>query len=155
MKKDGEKGRKLPFRFKPEVWFNRVDGGHLGAKISSRSRQSRSVFAGGGAYNFGLKRWSFDGKTTVRWGADKKGFVSLEGFRGTDTRYRSRLYSRFKASFQQIEGLEDYFDFFWREGVRGTARLSVWSSAKVGCAVERWDQCRATHVRWRRRRIGI
>jgi len=118
---DGGKGRKLPFRFKPEVWFNRVDGGHLGSKISSRSRQSRAVFAGGGAYNFGLKRWSFDGKATVRWGTDKKGFVSLEGFRGTDTRYRSRLYSRFKASFQQIDGLEDYFDFFWREGVRGTA----------------------------------
>ena len=120
-KKDGEKGRKLPFRLKPEVWFNRVDGGHLGSKISSRSSQSRAVFAGGGAYNFGLKRWSFDGKATVRWGTDKKGFVSLEGIRGTDTRYRSRLYSRFKTSFQQIDGFEDYFDFFWREGVRGTA----------------------------------
>ena len=118
--KDGEKGRKLPFQTKPEVWFNRVDGGHLGAKISAGSSKSRAAFAGGGAYNFGLKRWSFDGKATVRWGASNKGFVSLEGFRGTETRYRSRLYDRFKVSLRQIRGLEDYFDYFWREGVRGT-----------------------------------
>ena len=119
--KDGEKKRKLPFRVDPDIWFNRVDGGHLGSKISARSSQSRAAFEGGGAYNFGLKRWSFDGKATVRWGASNRGFVSLEGFRGTDTRHRSRLYSRYEVSLRQIRGLEDYFDFFWREGVRGTA----------------------------------
>ena len=120
-KKDDKKGRKLPFKVDLDMWFNRVDGGHLGPKISSGSSQSRAVFAGGGAYNFGLKRWSLNGKATVRWGASNKGFVSLEGFRGTDTRYRSRLYDRFEVSLRQIRGLEDYFDFFWREGVRGTA----------------------------------
>ena len=130
--KDGKKGRKLPFRLKPEVWFNRVDGGHLGLKISSGSSQSRAAFAGGGAYNFGLERWSFDGKATVRWGTDKKGFVSFEGFRGTDMRYRSRLYSRFKASFQQIDGFEDYFDFFWREGVRGIAGYGFGRPRRAG-----------------------
>ena len=119
--KDGERKRKLPFRVDPDIWFNRVDGGHLGSKISARSSQSRAAFEGGGAYNFGLKRWSFDGKATVRWGASNRGFVSLEGFRGTDTRHRSRLYSRYEVSLRQIRGLEDYFDFFWREGVRGTA----------------------------------
>ena len=120
-KKDDKKGRKLPFKVDLDMWFNRVDGGHLGLKISSGSSRSRATFAGGGAYNFGLKRWSYDGKATVRWGASNKGFVSLEGFRGTDTRYRSRLYDRFEVSLRQIRGLEDYFDFFWREGVRGTA----------------------------------
>lgn len=128
--KDGEKGRKLPFKVDPDVWFNRVDGGHLGAKIFSGS--SQAAFAGGGAYNFGLKRWSLNGKTTMRWGTDKKGFVSLEGFRGTDTRYRSRLYSRFKASFQQIEGFEDYFDFFWREGVKGITGYRFGRPRKAG-----------------------
>ena len=118
--KDGEKGRKLPFRVDPDVWFNRVDGGHLGSKISAGSSRSRAAFAGGGAYNFGLKRWSYDGKATVRWGTNNKGFVSLEGFRGTDTRYRSRLYGRYEMSTKQILGSEDYFDFFWREGVRGS-----------------------------------
>lgn len=127
---DGKKGRKLPFRPKPEVWFNRVDGGHLGLKISAGS--SQMVFAGGGAYNLGLKRWSYDGKATVRWGASNKGFVSLEGFRGTDTRYRSRLYSRYEVSFQQIDGLEDYFDFFWREGIRGTAGYRFGRPQKAG-----------------------
>ncbi|MYB59105.1 MAG: carboxypeptidase-like regulatory domain-containing protein [Gemmatimonadetes bacterium] len=119
--KDGEKKRKLPFRVDPDIWFNRVDGGHLGSKISAGSSQSRAAFEGGGAYNFGLKRWSLNGKATVRWGASNRGFVSLEGFRGTDTRHRSRLYSRYEVSLRQIRGLEDYFDFFWREGVRGTA----------------------------------
>ena len=144
--KDGKKKRKLPFRVDPDIWFNRVDGGHLGAKISSRSSRSRVAFAGGGAYNLGLKRWSLNGKATMRWGANNKGFVSLAGFRGTETRYRSRLYSRFKVSLRQIRGLEDYFDYFWREGVRGTAGLSVWPSAQVGCAVEQWGKCRATQV---------
>lgn len=119
--KDGEKKRKLPFRVDPDIWFNRVDGGHLGSKISAGSSRSRAAFAGGSAYNFGLKRWSLNGKATVRWGASNRGFVSLAGFRGTDTRYRSRLYSRYEVSLRQIRGLEDYFDFFWREGVRGTA----------------------------------
>lgn len=119
--KDGKKKRKLPFRVDPDIWFNRVDGGHLGSKISSGSSRSGVAFAGGGAYNFGLERWSLNGKATVRWGADNKGFVSLEGFRGTDTRHRSRLYDRFEVSLRQIRGLEDYFDFFWREGVRGIA----------------------------------
>ena len=119
--KDGKKKRKLPFRVDPDIWFNRVDGGHLGSKISSGSSRSRVAFAGGGAYNLGLKRWSYDGKATVRWGASNRGFVALAGFRGTETRYRSRLYSRFKVSLRQIRGLEDYFDYFWREGVRGSA----------------------------------
>ncbi len=130
--KDGKKARKLPFRPKPEVWFNRVDGGHLGLKISAGSSRSRTAFEGGGAYNFGLKRWSLNGKTTIRWETDKKGFVSLEGFRGTDTRYRSRLYSRYEVSFQQIDGLEDYFDFFWREGIRGTAGYRFGRPQKAG-----------------------
>ncbi len=130
--KDGKKRRKLPFRPKPEIWFNRVDGGHLGAKISAGSSRSRAAFAGGGAYNLGLKQWSFDGKATVRWGESNRGLVSIEGFRGTDTRYRSRLYSRYKASFQQIEGFEDYFDFFWREGVRGTVGYRFGRPRKAG-----------------------
>ncbi len=129
-KKNGKKGRKLPFEVDPEIWFNRVDGGHLGAKISAGL--SQAAFAGGGAYNLGLERWSYDGKATVRWGASNKGFVSLEGFRGTDTRYRSRLYSRYEVSFQQIDGLEDYFDFFWREGIRGTAGYRFGRPQKAG-----------------------
>lgn len=129
-KKNGKKGRKLPFEVDPKIWFNRVDGGHLGAKISAGS--SQAAFAGGGAYNLGLERWSYDGKATVRWGASNKGFVSLEGFRGTDTRYRSRLYSRYEVSFQQIDGLEDYFDFFWREGIRGTAGYRFGRPQKAG-----------------------
>ena len=129
-KKNGKKGRKLPFEVDPEIWFNRVDGGHLGAKISAGS--SQAAFAGGGAYNLGLERWSYDGKATVRWGASDRGFVSLEGFRGTDTRYRSRLYSRYEVSLQQIEGLEDYFDFFWREGIRGTAGYRFGRPQKAG-----------------------
>lgn len=130
--KDGEKGRKLPFRVDPDVWFNRVDGGHLGSKISAGSSRSRAAFAGGSAYNFGLKRWSLNGKTTVRWGASNKGFVSLEGFRGTDTRYRSRLYSRYEVSLRQIRGLEDYFDFFWREGVKGITGYRFGRPRKAG-----------------------
>ncbi len=117
-KKSGNRGRKLPFRVKPELWFNRVDGWHLGSGILSSSKRTRATF--GGAYNFGLKRWSFDVKATVHWGASERAFVSLDGFSGTEVRYRSRLYGRFRVSARQILGLEDYFDFYWRKGVKGT-----------------------------------
>ena len=113
------RGRGLPVDLKPEVWFNRVDGGHLGLKVESESSRSRFGISGGGAYNLGLKRWSFDGETTVSWGQRERGSVSFQGFRGTDTRYRSGLYNRFQASSQQLFGADDYFDYFWNEGFRG------------------------------------
>ncbi len=111
--------RKLTFSVKkPEVWFNRVDGWHLGSGISSRSKRTRTTF--GGAYNFGLGKWSFSGNATVRWGAGERAFASIAGFNGTDVRYRSRLYGRFWMSARQILGSEDYFDFYWRKGVKAT-----------------------------------
>lgn len=113
-----KKGR-LKWHFKG--WFNRVDGVHLDHKIAVGSNQTRVAFGGGGAYDFGSKKWAFDGKATVRYGASKRGWISLAGFRGTETRYRSRLYGRVQTGAQQILGFEDYFDYFWREGISGSA----------------------------------
>ncbi len=129
---DGKKGRKLPFGVDSDIWFNRVEGMHLSLKISVGSSHTRATFAGGGAYNFGLEKWAFDGKATVRWGASNKGFVSLEGFRGTDTRYRSNLYGRATGGSLQVFGFEDYFDYFWREGVRGIAGYRFGRPRKAG-----------------------
>ena len=120
-KRDNKKKgrRKWPVRISSDLWFNRADGGHLSLNLSAGS--SNAAFAGGGAYNTGLKQWAFDGEATLRWGPSKRGWVALAGLRGTDTRYRSRLYGRTQTSAQQILGFEDYFDYFWREGISGSA----------------------------------
>lgn len=112
------KGRKGKLRFKPEVWFNRVDGAHLGLKLQVGSTRSWGALEGTGAYNASLKRWAYSGSATGRLGEKRRGFVTVSGFRGSETRYKSALYDRFMASSQQVFGAQDYFDYFWNKGVR-------------------------------------
>jgi len=116
--KNRNKKRKFSMNWKPEVWYNRVDGGHLGLKVETGSSRSPFVVGASGAYNVSLKRWAFSGQTTGRLGEKRRGYVSLSGFRGTDVRYPSSLYDRFKTSSQQFFGVDDYFDYFWNEGVQ-------------------------------------
>jgi hypothetical protein len=119
-KKGGNSDTKRRFssQFKSEAWFNRVDGAHLGLKVQNGSHRSRWNGEAGGAYNTGLKRWAFSGEVTGRWGERRRGFVSASGFRGTEVRFASALYDRFVVSSGQVFGEPDYFDFFWRDGVR-------------------------------------
>jgi hypothetical protein len=109
---------KLSVNWRPEVWYNRVDGGHLGLKVETGTSRSPFGMGASSAYNVSLKRWAFSGQITGRFGEKKRGFVTLSGFRGTDVRYTSALYDRFKTSPQQFFGDEDYFDYFWNEGMR-------------------------------------
>ncbi|MBT5831626.1 MAG: carboxypeptidase-like regulatory domain-containing protein [Candidatus Latescibacteria bacterium] len=121
-RRNGGKGnngkRGLGMKWQPEVWFNRVDGAHLGLKLQTGSKRSRMSFEGTGAYNASLKRWAFSGGATGRLGEKRRGFVTVSGFRESQTRYASALYSRFMTSPQQVFGAQDYFDFFWNKGVR-------------------------------------
>ena len=114
----GNKKGGLALEWKPEVWFNRVDGAHLGLKLEVGSRRSPVGIGGGGAYNASLKRWSFGGHVTGRFGEQKRGYVTVLGFRESQVRYESALYDRFKVSSQQLFGAQDYFDYFWNSGVR-------------------------------------
>ncbi len=131
-KKSGKSRRKLPIGMDSDIWFNRVDGGSLNVKVSVGSTRTRAAFVGGVAHNFGLKRWTFDGEATLHWGPSKKGWVSLKGYRGTQTRYRSGLYDRATGGMRQVFGFEDYFDYFWREGVNGTVGYRFGHPRRVG-----------------------
>lgn len=111
--------RGFPFTPKPELWFNRVDGWHLGSELRRSTKHAGVTL--GGAYNFGSTKWSFRGKATTRWGARKRTFASIAGFDGTDVRYRSRLYGRLRMSGRQLLGSADYFDYFRRRGGELTA----------------------------------
>ena len=102
---------------KPDIWFNRVDGGHLGLSVDIGKR-SRTGLSSSGGYNTSLKRWAFSGELTGRRGKNQREFASVRLFRGTDMRYRSNLYNQFAVSSQQLFGAEDYFDYFWNEGMR-------------------------------------
>jgi hypothetical protein len=116
-----KKRRNLSLDVKPDLWFNRVDGGHLGLSVGLGKRRGRIRLGSLGAYNTSLKRWAFAGDLTGRWGEHRRGFTTVSAFRGTDVRYRSNLYNRLTVSSQQPFGAEDYFDYFWNERVRARA----------------------------------
>ena len=44
---------------KPQVWYNRVDGAHLGIRKTLQANWLE--LSGVGAYNTGIKRWSING----------------------------------------------------------------------------------------------
>ena len=116
-KGEAKRSRSVSLDAKPDIWFNRVDGGHLGLSVDIGDKYSRNGLSGSGAYNTSLKRWAFTGELTGRSGKNQRGFASVRVFRGTDMRYRSALYNRFAVSSQQLFGAEDYFDYFWNEGM--------------------------------------
>ena len=135
-----QRGRGQAVEWRPEVWFNRVDGGHLG--VQAKFVHRRFALSGSGAYNLGLRRWAFRGASTMRWGDQMRWFAGVSGFRGTETRYASGVYSQFVATFPQVFGADDYFDYFWRQGVRarlgrrlGTLTLSAGANVERHASV--------------------
>lgn len=106
-----EKAKKKRFSYKPQVWFNRVDGLHIGLDNSFELKKDTrlSFFIG---YTTALKRSPFGARFKY------KNF-ELEYYRGTDVRYNSELYSRFITGLITLIGRPDYYDYYWNERFRG------------------------------------
>ena len=100
---------------------------------------------GGGAYDLGLERWSWRG--AAAWGWEKEERTTTPGRTLTLTQVTTRLrvdleygsgkvprspsdsYSPLLNSAQSLLGLDDYFDWYWRQGLR--ARLRLWLPGRV------------------------
>lgn len=97
----------------PQLWYNRVDGGHFGAtvKLSPRPLQ----ISGGLAYERGLERWSYTGGLHIN--LNRSGSYTWEANfnRGVQKRYHSDSYSAFTNSISILAGYDDYFDYYWEK----------------------------------------
>lgn len=108
-----EKGNRIKdyFSYHPQVWFNRVDGLHLGLNNSIDLQRDAKLSVSFG-YKTALKTWTY---------ATKVQFKSLEFeyYQGSDLRYNSELYSRLVTGLITLFGRSDYFDYYWNERFQG------------------------------------
>ena len=100
-----------------DVWYNRVDAAHLGLSTAVHIRNTPITLTGTGAYNTGTKRWTYGGDVTLLWGERKRYAFLARYMNGSDTRYRSLLYTPKHTSMVTLLGGEDYFDYFQNERV--------------------------------------
>ena len=105
----------------PELSYDRVAGAHLGLK-GRRSLGGGMEASAGAGYDAGPRRVSFKGGMEWRRGA---GRAAVEYGRGSVPRIPSDSYTPLLNSAQSLIGLDDYFDYYWREGLRWRAGLSL------------------------------
>ena len=103
-------------RFVPEfgyeLWFNRVDGAHMGLKGKSVLSERLVMYTKGG-YNGGSEKKFYGAGFRQAWGSEKSGFAGLNYQVGTRTRYPSESYSLAFNSLPMLLSLDDYFDYYW------------------------------------------
>jgi hypothetical protein len=104
--------------FMPSLWYNRVDGLHLGVRLDKEfiGRIKPSVYF---AYKTSLKQWAYGGDLTLRMGSKKRFWLKGKYLYDTDTRYDSETYPRWVASILPLVKLDDYFDYFRNESYAG------------------------------------
>lgn len=124
---DGEGGFLNGVDFNPELWYNRVDGAHLGLSAKIGLGESLTV-GGGGGYNSGLggsEQWSYQGQLRFETGDATEYFAEVGYEAGTLLRYDSPLYNRFVNGVAVLLGGADYFDYFRKEGFQAKAGITL------------------------------
>lgn len=113
----------------PQLWYNRVDGGHVGLRLANRAARPVGVFIEGG-YKTELEKWALGGGLDLRPGVDGDLTLSAAWRRGSVPRYRSDTWNRLLNSILPLAGRTDYFDYMWSEAVSATAqyRLREWET---------------------------
>lgn len=97
----------------PRLHYNRVEGAHLGLKIS-RSIGKKIDAGVWGGWMTGLDK-SFVG-ANVKWSLSKRLSLGLEGRDEVRPRMESDAYDLFVASWNPLFGYRDYFDYFRFQG---------------------------------------
>ncbi len=111
------------------VWYNRVDGWHVGLKPVWRLGPSRRLTSGL-AYDFDRKRVAAEVALRQEWGRrdpssalPRRGFFEAGASSGTATRFPSLVHTRAGAGLATYTGFDDYFDYYRRD--RLFARVGV------------------------------
>lgn len=106
------RGRRV--QFQPEAWFNRVDALHLALQARLPLGPHLEV-QGLGGYKTGLRRATYGGGATLRFGPRRRASFRAAYQDGVDTRYPSQVTERVWNSFRPLFGGIDYFDYYANE----------------------------------------
>ena len=113
--------------FQPFIWYNRVDGLHLGLdRIVESSRYS--TVGGGAGWNSSLSgrdRWTWHAMAQLHSVGRTSVFVRGQYEARTARRYGESSYvSAIANGLVMVLGGDDYFDYYRSEGFRGTAGVN-------------------------------
>ncbi len=112
-------------RPRPHLWYNRVEGPHVGGRASLEIAETVTVGVRGG-HSFFLEepgRWSYGGSVETRLPTDVLDRLTVKYRYGVDPRYESkaRLFpplTRGVNSLWTLFGEPDYYDYFGNERLR-------------------------------------
>ena len=135
MESDSDAGqRSLPgvlsrFSIRPDVWYNRVEGTHLGGGLSLEL-PARTTLSGRVGFGEASRAWTRHAaiERSGQWR------FSAEYFDDIGLRARSNLRGRFLNSLSVLSGHTDYFDYVSREG--GAVAVSYGTTGDDGWRVE-------------------
>ena len=105
--------------FSPRLWYNRVEGAHLGARTTFEADDAPYALSILGGYQTARADFTYGGGLEV----GLPGGVDIEASyrHGVDPRYTSRVYAlvgadgRFMNSLSMLGGGTDYFDYYGNE----------------------------------------
>lgn len=112
----------LGFALRPRVWFNRVEGAHVGGEgtVGVGDRLNLSAELGYSTAALLPVQWTYGGAASLGLGAGAEVFGTYRY--GVDPRYRSAFYGRIPVSLWTLAGAPDYFDYYgnerWRIGIQ-------------------------------------
>ena len=104
-------GNRFVPEFGYELWFNRVDGAHLGLKGKSRVGERLALYGKGG-YDVGSEKVFYGFGFRQGLGKEKMGFAGASYRVGTRPRYRSESYTLASNSLPLLLSFDDYFDYY-------------------------------------------
>ena len=128
-KKGESKNFLSTFSPSPQLWYNRVDGAHLGLSLSASALKNVLELRGNGGYKFALKKWAYGAGLRLNLVKRQRAYLDAYYQVGTDSRYESDNYSLFSNGLRTIFGYDDYFDYYRNERFR----------AKLGFRARRID----------------
>ncbi|MCB9088643.1 MAG: carboxypeptidase-like regulatory domain-containing protein [Calditrichae bacterium] len=98
--------------YSPQLWYHRVDGTHLGLKISTPERYFLQFYAEGG-YKFDLERSAYGGGIRLRAGKQQPFIFDAGYHQGSQPRYRGDNASLLLNSYTVLTGDDDFYDYYW------------------------------------------
>ncbi|MEW6756148.1 MAG: hypothetical protein AB1505_35010 [Candidatus Latescibacterota bacterium] len=97
-------------QFDPQVWYNRVEGLHAGARARALPAQRVGLHAEGG-YALGLRR--LHGGAGLSLGTEPGPTLTVSRRSGARPTCTSENYSLAANTFPMLLGIADYFDYYW------------------------------------------